>query len=519
MSEETFNLNTSQKHVVDWLKAQEKHNVTRSPERFAQFKTEFAGKLSQLELKVPNQAPDATTLFYSGKADHLNAWQHAEPIGKASNGKIITIGQTELGKMANDVDTFQAALKKAVDPKKFPHYSAEVTKDIWDNASTRLAQEAKGRVYTITPNAQADKVYATKELPVLLNNPKVSHIDDLKRADLLQMRIELGKAGFTPKDAHDAVQSKVSVASAAHMDAKYGIKPALNPELAASNTTSIKATTVVNEAQALRINKVVKGMGVAGTVYGVGMGVLDVKQAVDAAKTPEEKWRVGGQQGADVATRGVVTGVAAAVCAVPGAIGGTAAGAAAGTLVAPGPGTVGGGIAGGVAGGVAAGGACAVVAEKLYEGSALQKGVQYVGEKAGELGHQLNNYLFSDDKAGMQNPQSLLKQPNQLEQQKTNALGDRYSLNTAAENERILSKPLHVNASLQDMNAYAFAALLSDDPKVTSKGLDQVFNSHQGIEGMRLVEQFGVAHEQQQLQLLAQNQAQEVKSPSRSISM
>jgi hypothetical protein len=104
-------------------------------------------------------------------------------------------------------------------------------------------------------------------------------------------------------------------------------------------------------------------------------------------------------------------------------------------------------------------------------------------------------------------------------EQKTNALGDRYSLNTAAEYERILSKPLPVNASLQDMNAYAFAALLSDDPKITSKGLDQVFNSHQGIEGMRLVEQFGIAHEQQQLQLQAQNQAQEVKSPSRSMSM
>ncbi len=100
MSGPEFTPNARQQALLDWLAEQVDQGVTASPERLAQFKAEFLQQLDGLKLTVPNQAPNATTLFYSGMVDDRQAWKVAEPLATASNGRIITIGQTELGRLA-----------------------------------------------------------------------------------------------------------------------------------------------------------------------------------------------------------------------------------------------------------------------------------------------------------------------------------------------------------------------------------------------------------------------------------
>lgn len=350
MSESQFIPNPSQQQFIDWLKQQRAANVTASPERFAQFKSEFLQQLDKLSLTVPNQATDATTLFYSGKVDDRDAWRVAESLGEASNGKIITICQTELGKLANDRKYFEAVLNKVVDPREHPTQSADINKAIWDRASHRLASEAQGAVRTITANAKGDKVYASIELPELMRNPKVTQIDGIDHAELSVLRDKLQtQLGYTPERAMDVVRSRISVQSAIDLERTHGIKSVMHPELkqaqetlraaavdlqgsvqgkalaqSAQNldamqtphgvgppTETTRSTpTPVDPAKVARIQAAAKAAGIAGTAYGVYQGITDTQDAIATARSNREQWLRGSEAGADVAIRGAVTGIA-----------------------------------------------------------------------------------------------------------------------------------------------------------------------------------------------------------------
>jgi len=119
---------------------------------------------------------------------------------------------------------------------------------------------------------------------------------------------------------------------------------------------------------------VLKGLGVAGTAYGVAQGIIDTNDAIDLAKSNREQWVRGAEAGADVAARGVVTGAAATVGAIPGA--------AVGTLTSPVTGPV-----GPVAGALATGGAAAYGADKAYDESRLQTFAKSFGRSVGEMGY------------------------------------------------------------------------------------------------------------------------------------
>ena len=47
MSDPQFTPNANQQQLIDWLKQQRAANVTASPERFAQFKSEFLQHLQR----------------------------------------------------------------------------------------------------------------------------------------------------------------------------------------------------------------------------------------------------------------------------------------------------------------------------------------------------------------------------------------------------------------------------------------------------------------------------------------
>lgn len=117
-----------------------------------------------------------------------------------------------------------------------------------------------------------------------------------------------------------------------------------------------------------------KGLGIAGTAYGVYQGVNDTRDAIDQARSNREQWVRGGEAGADVAARGTVTGLAGA--------GGGALGAAGGVLTSPVTGPV-----GPITGGIVVGGAAGVLADKAYEDSRLQQFSKYLGREVGQLGY------------------------------------------------------------------------------------------------------------------------------------
>jgi hypothetical protein len=417
MSDQVLTPNQNQQQFLDWLKQQQSANVTASPQRYAQFKAEFLQRMDGLSLTIPNQRPDATTLFYSGKVDNRAAWQVAEPLAEASNGNIITIGQTELGRLANDKNFFQAALDDVIDPDKHSAQSADITKSLWDRASHRLASEAKGAVHTITPNAidDGEKTYARIELPELMRNPNVTQIDGIDRSALADMRHQLQtQHGYTPEQAMDVVRSRISVQSAIDLEQTHGIKSVMHPELRQAQETlraaavdlqgSVHGRALIQTAQNLdalqpqpprtssaadpprqppggmdpdklvRIQTAARAAGIAGTAYGVYQGVNDTRDAIDTARSTREQWVRGSEAGADVATRGAVTGIAGA--------GGGALGAAGGALTSPVTGPV-----GPVTGAVVVGGAAAVGADNLYEDSRLQQFSRYLGREVGELGY------------------------------------------------------------------------------------------------------------------------------------
>ena len=147
--------------------------------------------------------------------------------------------------------------------------------------------------------------------------------------------------------------------------------PHSSPE---AQATAHNAVTHVDGPRAHGIHATVKGVGIAGAVYGAYDGKQQVDAAIDTARSTREQWVRGAEESANVGARSVVTGVAATVGAIPGA--------AAGALTSPVTGPV-----GPVVGGLTTGSAAAIGAEKLYEDSRLQQWSKYLGREVGELGY------------------------------------------------------------------------------------------------------------------------------------
>ena len=429
-------LSRPQQETILWLKQQRYENVTATPERLQQFKSELFGKLESLDVRVPNQSADAVTLFYSGKLGSTDGWRVAEKIGEHSIGKIVTIGETELGAMLNSRD-FKESLNQTLGPGGKHLYKeiesgirpdGSATPSIWDRASQRLAQAAQGDVRTLTQAAEDNKVFAGKELPELLKNPKVTHINGVdieayrhihantpgREVDKLRAvnqavqhtsfeiardvkldhtdrlvgpdgqqrlarevhRVDPGKVfdgtPYTTPPRLSPMEATIDLSKNASIESR-GLEHAQSARQGAQALEAAKLATQTPHAH-LPPGSVLKGLGVAGTVYGVAQGINDTRDAFDQARSNREQWVRGGEAGADVATRGTVTGAAATVGAIPGA--------ALGTLTSPVTGPV-----GPMGGALATGGAAAYGADKAYEDSRLQAFAKSFGRDVGALGY------------------------------------------------------------------------------------------------------------------------------------
>lgn len=171
-----------------------------------------------------------SAVLYSGASgSNVNGLESsgrvAESLGINSGGKVLTIGQTEAGKVLGS-EVFKNALLAAtggnLDTTNKVMYGVldsagnRVQEGMWDNLSKDMVSKIRVPVETITPFATHGGTYSASELKVLLNNTNVSTIDGISRANLLtefnSLKTTLGESA-----ALSTVRGYISDVSYAHL--------------------------------------------------------------------------------------------------------------------------------------------------------------------------------------------------------------------------------------------------------------------------------------------------------------
>lgn len=163
--------------------------------------------VNQVSVQVPNAINGAQTLLYSGNVGNVPAWQIAEQIGASSNNQVITINQTPVAEFL-DSKEFKSALSNITGAAGFDAaYNGTINPDgtrtqgMWDIASQNLAEAATGDVRTISPFSESGKVFAATELPALLNNSNVTHIDGYPKDYFVRMKADAMAQGLSEVQA------------------------------------------------------------------------------------------------------------------------------------------------------------------------------------------------------------------------------------------------------------------------------------------------------------------------------
>ncbi len=439
-------LNDQQTGVIDWLnQVRRDGGIDRYPGGFDAFKSDLFGRLDGLSTRVPGQATDAVTLLYSGNAGDVRGnWQLAESIGTDSHGRVVTIGNTDIGSLQNS-GRFSEALEGAVgrdgtallaelDTGVRPDGSK--VESIWDRASRRLAEGATGDVRTLTSLAEDSKVFASVELPALLRNPYVTHINGVPleayqriyAAAPGDVSTKLSEVNKAVQASSHSLMSEMRWADAGdHIRGaeRYRVDPGQlfdgtpysdTPRVAANDAAFDMAKGPHPYETPEQLARIEQGRGRLGAELDDLISRQAARAAVDSAgdaldaapsrlrfPSPAVLKGLGYvgtvyglyqgygefREAIDSATSTrdlhvkayesgadltVRSGVTGTAAVAGGAVGGLG-----GSAVAPGPGTV--------AGAVLGGGAAAYGAEKAYEDSRLQQWTRAVGRELGELSY------------------------------------------------------------------------------------------------------------------------------------
>jgi RHS repeat-associated protein len=123
-------------------------------------------------------------VFYSGK-DHSGTKNHDRALADVSRRQAQPIDVLDGGKALNDENLYS----------KFNPLYAEA--DIyWSQASEKYAKGASGDIIAHVNGAKSDRVFATIELPILLDNEKVTTINGVPRKFLQRMEGENPGSAF-----------------------------------------------------------------------------------------------------------------------------------------------------------------------------------------------------------------------------------------------------------------------------------------------------------------------------------
>jgi len=82
----------------------------------------------------------------------------------------------------------------------------------WADASKRFAEASSGDIRVIAPEGNALRIFAQTELPALLDNPKVTHIDGIPREPIIAMRDKKSLA-FVQKFTFDNARLKIAISA------------------------------------------------------------------------------------------------------------------------------------------------------------------------------------------------------------------------------------------------------------------------------------------------------------------
>ncbi|HEX5739730.1 MAG TPA: zeta toxin family protein, partial [Hydrogenophaga sp.] len=245
------------------------------------------------------------------------------------------------------------------------HYDSRVTPSLAPGQALEAAREAR-----LTPERLqklerklAEQVEWHRTLPERLPN---AHVDAPTSANLLAQRSELRvEEGVT--QLHQEVQRhRIAATSRDGPNRPTEMKAARDQPPGQRDHV-----TTARDGPPIRAGTVLKGVGVAGTAYGLYEGYGDFRDAVDGARSTREQHVRGAEAATDMGVRATVSGTSAVV--------GGVAGGAAGTFVAPGVGTT--------AGAVVVGGAAAVGAEHAYEDSRVQQWSRALGRELGAISY------------------------------------------------------------------------------------------------------------------------------------
>ena len=294
-------------------------------------------------------------------ADGVDNQGHGRYVPEAKRNEIYK----NLPGQLDDVQARTGVPIQIFDREGQVHYDSRVTPAVAPGQALEAAREAR-----LTPERlkELDEALVAqrewhRSLPERLPN---AHMDAPTSANLLAQRSELRVEEGVTQLHHELQRYRIAASS---RDA-----PHRSPEMEAARDEppgQRDHVTTARDGPPIRTGTLLKGVGVAGTAYGLYEGYGDFREAVDGARSTREQHVRGAEAATDMGVRATVSGTSAVV--------GGVAGGAAGTFVAPGVGTT--------AGAVVVGGAAAVGAEHAYEDSRVQQWSRALGRELGAISY------------------------------------------------------------------------------------------------------------------------------------
>jgi hypothetical protein len=222
----------TQQAIIDFLNDFNPSGIALTPEQVATLTTQLREQVNQLSVSVPN-AQGATTVLYSGQIGNgVHSGAVAQALADASPGQIATIDQTEVAALLDARnDAFHQALRNALGNDNAAYnrilngtditgQTRIATDSLWDAASQRFVANATGDVRTITPLADATRVFSQTEVRALLNNPNVTSIDGVPKSHYEHMVTAALGENLSQADAYNrvsATMTQVSSERVAHL--------------------------------------------------------------------------------------------------------------------------------------------------------------------------------------------------------------------------------------------------------------------------------------------------------------
>ncbi len=159
---------------------------------------EYRAEVASDKFDVATPRDGAT--FYSNDAErggpHRNR-DRADVLIKEGDGRYARIETTPGGRWLNDEQLY----------KKLPQEQADA---VWSEASKKYANEASGDAKTCVVGARPSSVFRRDELPVLVDNEKVTSVNGIPREELKQLHAKDPEAAFNKVCEAEIAQARTA---------------------------------------------------------------------------------------------------------------------------------------------------------------------------------------------------------------------------------------------------------------------------------------------------------------------